>query len=870
MVIPEKIPALTAYQQALNAYNPNVYSAHKKITAEEWNALMLSLFAQGNRQEHYIQQIINGHLTELVETINDIIDSITTLEGDMLGAITLAINAHNTGDTDPHKNVLNPIRNRLTATEGVANSAKTLAESNEGRIDDLETLGEIHNDAIVALQLVDAGLRTDIDATTIIANAAKDFALDSYKSVTYNGTTGELTFTRNDATETKVDLPLENIIASGYYDVATKELVLVMVSGDEIRIPAEDLVDDYFGSTSANIDINISSENIISAVLKSGTITEAQLATVLATKLNAKANTADLSAVAFSGLYGDIIGTPSIPTRTSELTNNSDFTTNTKVNTEVSRIDGELAYKQPTLVNQVNIKSINNNSLLGSGNIDLAGTMAPLVNNLTDGGATSALTAEMGKELDINKADLDYVNTQDTTQLALAKAYSDSLMDSPNFTGALRREGYIGGTYQMTAKTISIYYSKVMTLSSNANSRFSIDLGINIVADTMSVPLTSKLTLNFQRYTGSHNMEYVAEASSVRQELGTFFIAAYNTGSIDIYYKSTSYVEATVTILGSTGDYTVTAPSFVAGSNVNPPNPLNAYQYTIAYTDYKRNITADSPAFTGSPTAPTPTIPTGIANKAYVDSRFIRQPNKTYVLYHATAGANNLYLSAATYAHTYTVAGAYLITISGTGSSATVDWGDGTSDTVAFTGGFKINNQTDKDKYIEVYLGTNYVIIGERAFFGCTKLTSITIPDSVTSIGDYAFSGCSKLTSITIPNNATNIGTQAFYGCTKLTSITIPNNVASIGNNAFGYCRGLTSITIPNSVTSISNNAFQNCLGLTSVNFMGSTLPTISAGAFEDCRIADIIATSSANADSAATAITTAGGTLLTNYRKLY
>ncbi|MDD7701085.1 MAG: leucine-rich repeat domain-containing protein, partial [Eubacteriales bacterium] len=84
--------------------------------------------------------------------------------------------------------------------------------------------------------------------------------------------------------------------------------------------------------------------------------------------------------------------------------------------------------------------------------------------------------------------------------------------------------------------------------------------------------------------------------------------------------------------------------------------------------------------------------------------------------------------------------------------------------------------------------------IGAGAFFGCTGLTSITIPDSVTSIGDWAFYGCTGLTSITIPDSVTSIGDLAFYGCTGLTSITIPDSVTSIGKSAFYKCTSLKFI----------------------------------------------------------------------------
>ena len=100
--------------------------------------------------------------------------------------------------------------------------------------------------------------------------------------------------------------------------------------------------------------------------------------------------------------------------------------------------------------------------------------------------------------------------------------------------------------------------------------------------------------------------------------------------------------------------------------------------------------------------------------------------------------------------------------------------------------------------------------IGDKAFYKCSDLTSVTIPNSVISIGKEAFYGCNGLKSITIPNSVTSIAEGSFWCCYGLTSVTIPNSVTSIGDWGFSYCN-FTSITIPNSVTSIGKDAFFGC-----------------------------------------------------------
>ena len=176
------------------------------------------------------------------------------------------------------------------------------------------------------------------------------------------------------------------------------------------------------------------------------------------------------------------------------------------------------------------------------------------------------------------------------------------------------------------------------------------------------------------------------------------------------------------------------------------------------------------------------------------------------------------------------------------------------------------------------YNGTTYSVtsIGNDAFYDCSSLTSITIPNSVTSIGNSAFSGCISLTSITIPNSVTSIGDEAFFDCYSLTSITIPSSVTSIGEIVFGtsieedifvnypflatisvedgnpiydsrencnaiietatntLIAGCQNTIIPNSVTSIGTYAFYGCFILSSISIPNG-VTSIKDYAFAAC-----------------------------------
>lgn len=129
--------------------------------------------------------------------------------------------------------------------------------------------------------------------------------------------------------------------------------------------------------------------------------------------------------------------------------------------------------------------------------------------------------------------------------------------------------------------------------------------------------------------------------------------------------------------------------------------------------------------------------------------------------------------------------------------------------------------------------------IGDFAFYGCSSLTSVNIPNSVRSYGDeldqgYVFEGCTSLTSVNLPNSVGHIPDGLFKGCTSLTSVNIPNSVKRISNDAFGGCTSLTSVTIPDAVEYLGNYSFDGCTSLTTIYALPTTPPECGSDPFRN------------------------------------
>ena len=139
----------------------------------------------------------------------------------------------------------------------------------------------------------------------------------------------------------------------------------------------------------------------------------------------------------------------------------------------------------------------------------------------------------------------------------------------------------------------------------------------------------------------------------------------------------------------------------------------------------------------------------------------------------------------------------------------------------------------------EVIIQEGVTSIGCNAFRLCTKLTNITIPDTVNIIGSEVFSGCGILRSITIPDGITRIERSLFFGCSNLTDVNLPNSVTSIAPSAFQNCIRLQSLKLPVGLTHIEGCAFFSCEALSDIAIPESVI-SIGDAAFMDCSITEV------------------------------
>ena len=137
-------------------------------------------------------------------------------------------------------------------------------------------------------------------------------------------------------------------------------------------------------------------------------------------------------------------------------------------------------------------------------------------------------------------------------------------------------------------------------------------------------------------------------------------------------------------------------------------------------------------------------------------------------------------------------------------------------------------------KITSINIPNTVTTIMQSAFSQCVNLTSVTIPNSVTDLENHVFSGCSNLTQVTIGKGVTTIKESTFNGCSKLNSVSILGEVTTIGNQAFRECK-FTNIVLPASVQTIEQNAFQQCTELATVTIKATTPPNMGSGVFKNC-----------------------------------
>lgn len=125
-------------------------------------------------------------------------------------------------------------------------------------------------------------------------------------------------------------------------------------------------------------------------------------------------------------------------------------------------------------------------------------------------------------------------------------------------------------------------------------------------------------------------------------------------------------------------------------------------------------------------------------------------------------------------------------------------------------------------------------IIGESAFEGCSKLTTLNFGQDLETVGGRAFCNCTNVTKLTFPDAITTIGDEAFYNCSSITEVTVGSKLQSIGASAFENCGSFTAIILPDNFTTMGASAFEGCKKLT-VAKLGNSLTAVPARAFKNC-----------------------------------
>lgn len=190
-------------------------------------------------------------------------------------------------------------------------------------------------------------------------------------------------------------------------------------------------------------------------------------------------------------------------------------------------------------------------------------------------------------------------------------------------------------------------------------------------------------------------------------------------------------------------------------------------------------------------------------------------------------------------------------------SAPIIDWGDDTTEVYNKNESLHHTFSDERDKHIITidgnitalggscfshntsitnitFLDDNIKLDNNNLFSNCLSLTSITLPNNLTSIGNVCFDNCSSLQNINLPTSIVSLGSSCFHGCLSLTNIVLPNTLTSIPNYCFRRCLSLTSVTLPSGLTDIGRFCFHNCSSLSNIS-LPNTLTSISDSCFENC-----------------------------------